>query len=154
MPLTDLDLQLEKPVFLRMRWTETRMNAVRLEFTKRKSVFITLCKFISVDLYCKTFNHNMVINSQLFTNANQWDVTYLSAAKRITVLQFVSEINICTFWFGLMRWPIHDHYTVNSTILVANTSCKLTYLTKKQNNKPISLSQIPGNCSRTMGYRS
>lgn len=50
-----------------MRQTETRMNAVRLEFTKRKSVIITLCKFISVDLYCKTFNHNMVINSQLFT---------------------------------------------------------------------------------------
>ena len=86
------------------------MNAVRLEFTKRKSIFITRCKFISVDLYCKTFNHNMVINSQLFTNANQWGVTYLSATKRITVLQFVSQINMfILIWFNAMidSRPLH-----------------------------------------------
>jgi len=86
------------------------MNAVRLEFTKRKSVVITLCKFISVDLYCKTFNHNMIINSQLFRNASQWDATYLSATKRIKVLQFVSQINMyILIWFNAMidSRPLH-----------------------------------------------
>lgn len=94
----------------------------------------------------------MVINLKLVTKASQWDVTFLGATKR-TKASNLSGKQIFSFWFGLMRWSIRDRYTVNSSILVASTSRKLSCLTKKQNNKPISLSQITGHCSGTMGYR-
>lgn len=86
------------------------MDAARLKFYKAIRCLVTLRKFISEKLYCKTFNHNMVINLQLFTKANQWDITFLGATKRTKALQFVSQTNIyILIWFNAMidSRPLH-----------------------------------------------
>ena len=133
-------------VDLRPKWTSQGLRLQSEEVFSLQCISLN----ISVELYCKTFNHNLVINLKLFTKTNQWDVKVLGATKRIKALQFVSQTNIyILICFNAMI----DSRTLHCSILVSNTSRKLSCSTKIQNNKPISLSQFTSHCSGTMGYR-